>query len=80
MNNAQRELLVKRLADHEEMSRSIDGVVQEALRRHKETGNSIAVWRDGKVAIVPAEEIVLSADLPLETEPRMRELVRNSAG
>ena len=31
--------------------------VREALRRHKLLGESIAVWRDGKVVIVPAEEI-----------------------
>ena len=31
--------------------------VREALRRHKLRGESIAVWRDGKVVIVPPEEI-----------------------
>jgi hypothetical protein len=33
--------------------------VREALRRHKLLGESIAVWRDGKVVIVPPEEIEL---------------------
>jgi predicted ABC-type ATPase len=31
--------------------------VSEALARHKALGQSIAVWRDGKVVIVPPEEI-----------------------
>jgi hypothetical protein len=31
--------------------------VRDALRRHKLLGESIAVWRDGKVVIVPPEEI-----------------------
>lgn len=31
--------------------------VTEALRRHKARGESIVVWRDGKVVIVPPEEI-----------------------
>lgn len=30
---------------------------QQAVRRHRLLGESIAVWRDGKVVIVPAEEI-----------------------
>lgn len=79
MNNAQRELLVKRLADHEEMDRSIQDTVQEALRRHKEMGNSIAVWRDGRVIIVPAEEIVLSQETQQEAEIHVRELAQTSA-
>jgi hypothetical protein len=37
------------------MNRSI----REALRRHKLLGESIAVSRDGKVVIVPPEEIEL---------------------
>jgi hypothetical protein len=31
--------------------------VRDALRDHKLAGNSIAVWRDGKVALVPADQI-----------------------
>jgi hypothetical protein len=36
--------------------------VQEALRRHKQTGNPIATWRDGKVVWIPPEEIPLPPD------------------
>ncbi len=42
----------------------------QAVRRHKLLGESIAVWRDGKVVIVPPEEIEipeLTEDAP---EPR----------
>jgi hypothetical protein len=35
--------------------------VREALRRHELLGESIAVGRDGKVAIVPPEEIEVPA-------------------
>ncbi len=31
--------------------------VREAVRRHKLLNESIVVWRDGKVVVVPAEEI-----------------------
>ena len=34
--------------------------VREALRRHKLLGESIAVWKDGKVVVVPPEEIEIS--------------------
>jgi hypothetical protein len=34
--------------------------VQDALREHKAFGNPIAIWRDGKVVILPPDEIVLS--------------------
>ena len=70
MNNGQRELLVKRLADHKELNRSITTVVQKALQHHKDMGNSIAVWRDGHVVIVPPEEIVLLEDIQPETETK----------
>lgn len=33
--------------------------VREALLRHKKLGESIAVWRDGKVVILSPDEIVL---------------------
>lgn len=31
--------------------------VREALLRHKKLGQSVAVWRDGKVVILSPEEI-----------------------
>lgn len=31
--------------------------VREALARHREMGNPVAVWRDGRVVWIPAEEI-----------------------
>jgi hypothetical protein len=37
--------------------------VQRELRIHKALGNPIATWRDGKIVIVPPEEIKLE-DLP----------------
>lgn len=33
--------------------------VREALLDHKRAGNPVAIWRDGKVVIVPPEEIDL---------------------
>jgi hypothetical protein len=34
-----------------------EGAIRKALREHKRAGNSIAVWRDGKVVMLGPEEI-----------------------
>src|SRR5436305_10582452 len=43
------ELLLQRAARHE-------------LSIHKRLGNSVAAWQDGKVVIIPPEEITISAE------------------
>jgi hypothetical protein len=47
-----------------EQAEVIELVLQEGVRRalliHKRLGNPIAIWKDGKVVIVPPEEIVIS--------------------
>ena len=40
--------------------------VRDALRMHKRLGNSIAIWQEGKVVIVPPEEIVIAPEPPVE--------------
>ncbi|MFN8637257.1 MAG: hypothetical protein U0893_25690 [Chloroflexota bacterium] len=42
--------------------------VRDAIRRHKLLGESIAVMRDGKVVVVPPEEIVVP-QLPDDPAP-----------
>jgi predicted ABC-type ATPase len=36
---------------------AVNKAVTAALRRHKELGESIVIWRDGKIVVVPPEEI-----------------------
>lgn len=43
----------------EEIEKILQRAVAHALWVHKRLGQSIAVWRDGKVVIVPPEEIVI---------------------
>ena len=43
--------------DAEAMAEAALEAVRDALRRHKALGQSIVVWRNGRVAIVPPEEI-----------------------
>ncbi len=47
----------------EDLLAAIEAGAREAVLLNKKLGNPIAVWRDGKVVIVPPEEIVMD---PLE--------------
>jgi hypothetical protein len=38
---------------------AIKEAVAEAIAEHKRRGHPIAVWRDGKVVMIPPEEIVV---------------------
>ena len=49
-----------------EIERVFRLAVNDALLMHKRLGNPIATWKDGKVVIVPPEEIVVPTDV---TEP-----------
>jgi hypothetical protein len=44
--------------DVDGMTEAMRRGVREALLRHKKLGESIAIWRDGRVVIVSPEEIV----------------------
>ena len=48
--------------DGKEIEKLFQLAVREALIMHKRIGNPIAVWRDGKVVIVPPEEIEIPPD------------------
>lgn len=44
----------------EDITRAVNRAVYQALKRHKERGESIVVWRDEKVVTETADEIDLS--------------------
>lgn len=49
-----------------EQAKEIEHLLQRAARHelsiHKRLGNSVAAWQDGKVVIIPPEEIVISTE------------------
>ena len=51
-----------------EIEAILNEAVRQALLAHKRAGNSIAVWEDGKVVIIPPEEI--DVEDPLASRPR----------
>ena len=57
--------LTKRLfIDHgKDIEKVLQHAVNHALLMHKRLGNPVATWKDGKVVIVPPEEIVIPPDV-----------------
>ena len=54
--------LGERLRDIRLIEQALARAVREALRRHKQAGNPIAVWRDGRVVWLEPQ------DIPVTTE------------
>lgn len=54
------------LKDRPRVRDALRKAVQQAIRYHKLMGQSIVVWRDGKVVEIPPEEIVVDADVLAE--------------
>jgi hypothetical protein len=49
--------------DGNAIAEAMNAAAREAVLQHKQKGLPLAVWRDGKVAWIPAEEIVADPDL-----------------
>lgn len=41
----------------EEINKAFERAVREALLKHKQAGNPVAIWRDGKVVLLQPDEI-----------------------
>ncbi len=48
--------------DHERVTAALTKGVRKALLEHKKLGHSIAVWKDGKVVVLPPEAIPVDDD------------------
>jgi hypothetical protein len=57
MQTADRPNLGAIIADSAAIQRAMESAVREAVLRHKRLGQSIFVWRDGRVVEIPPEEI-----------------------
>ncbi len=45
-----------------EIGEVLQRAVNHALLMHKRIGNPVAAWKDGRVVIIPPEEIVIPSD------------------
>jgi hypothetical protein len=55
------------IAEEEAVDAAVQRAVRHALLAHKRAGHPIASWKDGKVVIIPAEEIEVE-ETPGESE------------
>ncbi|NES82938.1 MAG: hypothetical protein F6K10_16885 [Moorea sp. SIO2B7] len=48
----------KKLSDlHQKINQGVQKAITEAVEKHRKLGESIAVWQDGEVVILPPEKI-----------------------
>jgi hypothetical protein len=52
----------ERVDDLPRILEALDQGVREALLRHKRAGVPVAVWRNGRVELIPPEEIPVGDD------------------
>ena len=52
----------ERMKDTQRLLNAMDKAVHDALRTHKLLGQSIVVWEDGKVKIIPPDQIPLNGE------------------
>ena len=45
---------------HDKIDRGVRQAIYLALKRHALLGEEVAIWRDGKVVILPASEAILN--------------------
>ena len=60
MKKVETRSISERMNDNALVLNAMDKAVHEALRVHKLLGQAIVVWEDGKVKIVPPDEIPLN--------------------
>ena len=49
-------------SDNQRLTQAMGTAVQDAMRVHKLLGHPIVTWRDGKVVIVPPQEIEVDGE------------------
>ena len=54
-----RDRIAEAFADPEIITEELAKGVREALIKHKQAGNSIVIWRDGKIVTIKPEEITV---------------------
>ncbi|MGB7412649.1 MAG: hypothetical protein WA902_00435 [Thermosynechococcaceae cyanobacterium] len=47
---------------HQKIDHGVKVAIAKALDRHRRLGESIAVWRDGKVVTLPPDQIPVAED------------------
>jgi hypothetical protein len=69
VNNRRKKSIHELFLEGTPIDRAIARGVREALLRHKLLGQSIVVWKDGRTAEIPAEQIVIPPEPDKEPPP-----------
>jgi len=59
IRNKQNDKIAETFANPEKITQALALGVRDALKKHKQAGNSIVVWREGKIVWIAPEEIVV---------------------
>lgn len=55
--------LAELLADIDRVEAAVNLAVRDALIVHKAFGNPVAAWRDGRVVLIPADQIQIPDEI-----------------
>jgi hypothetical protein len=69
MSNRGKGILGRWDATSEEIRQAIGEAIYLAMRKHKEAGVPAVTWRDGKVVLIPPQDIVIPDDDAPESDP-----------
>jgi hypothetical protein len=61
----------ERAGDLDRIGRALRAAVREALLQHKRDGDPVAVWRDGRVVWIQADDIPIPPDESDTADPRV---------
>jgi len=64
MNRIARPNLAELISDGRAIDEAMKRAVRKAMLRHKLLGESVVGWRDGRVVIIPPEEIPVDDEHP----------------
>lgn len=59
MNEGSNKTIDEIFADGTLIDQALKLAIQKALLQHKQAGNPVAAWRDGKIVWIPPEEITI---------------------
>ena len=66
-NRVTKNLLAHQFENRAEIDCALDAGIRSVLLKHKQAGNPIATWQNGKVVLVAPEDIVIPPDFDEET-------------
>jgi hypothetical protein len=61
-NESENNKILSALKDKDKITQALTKAVNIAVLKHKQSGNPVATWQDGKVVWIPPEEIEIEIE------------------